>query len=176
MQKLEFILRSQVKSDIAQNKSQMKSLEFQLGQHELKAPVSGTVFELPIQQAGAVVQSGSLVAEIAPEGSPLIIRAQMPTSESGSLRKGLAVKLKFDAYPFQDYGVVEGELREISPTTLEVDTPNGKVAAYNLEITLKHDCIPTGNKCIKLRPGDTATAEVIVRQRRINKLNKSLAP
>jgi HlyD family secretion protein len=50
---------------------------------------------------------------------------------------------------------------------LEVDTPSGKVAAYDLEIALNKNCIPSGNKCIALRAGDTATAEVIVRQRRI---------
>ncbi|MBD2451306.1 HlyD family efflux transporter periplasmic adaptor subunit [Nostoc sp. FACHB-152] len=156
-----------LKSDIAQTKSQIDSLKFQLGQRELKAPVSGTLFQLPIQKAGSVVQLGTMVAEIASINSPLIIRAQMATTESGSLQIGLPVKLKFDAYPFQDYGVVSGQLIKISPNTVEVDSPNGKVAAYNLEIALNKDCIPSGDKCIPLRPGDTATAEVIVRQRRI---------
>ncbi|BAZ33269.1 HlyD family secretion protein [Cylindrospermum sp. NIES-4074] len=156
-----------LQAEIAQSKSQIQSLKFQLGQRELKAPVSGTLFQLPIQKAGSVVQLGTMVAEIAPQNSPLIIRAQMATTESGSLQKGLPVKIKFDAYPFQDYGILSGELVEISPNTIEVDTPNGKVAAYNLDIALKENCIPSPNKCIPLRPGDTATAEVIVRQRRI---------
>ncbi len=156
-----------LKSEIAQSKSQIQSLQLQLGQRVLKSPVAGRVFQLPIQRAGAVVQSGTMIAEIAPEGAPLIIRAQITTAESGSLQKKMPVKLKFDAYPFQDYGVVEGELVEISPTTTEVVTANGKVAAYNLEIALKQNCIPKADKCISLRPGDTATAEVIVRQRRI---------
>nr|AVH79551.1 secretion protein HlyD family protein [Stigonema sp. PCC 9446] len=156
-----------LKSEIAQSNSQIQSLAFQLGQRVLKATVNGTVFQLPIQKAGSVVQPGTLVAEIAPENVPFIIRAQMATTESGSLRKGLPVKLKFDAYPFQEYGVLEGKLSEISPTTSEMDTPSGKVAAYNLDIVINQHCIPSGNKCIPLRPGDTATAEVIVRQRRI---------
>ncbi len=156
-----------LQAEIAQTNSQINSLQLQLQQRVLKSPISGRVFQLPIQRPGAVVQSGTMVAEISPEDSPLIVRAQMPTSESGSLRKGLPVKLKFDAYPFQDYGIIEGELVEISPTTLEVDTPNGKVAAYNLEISLNSNCIPSKNQCTPLRPGDTATAEVIVRQRRV---------
>ncbi|MCJ8280605.1 MAG: HlyD family efflux transporter periplasmic adaptor subunit [Rivularia sp. ALOHA_DT_140] len=154
-------------SEIAQTKRQIESLKIQLAQRELKAPVNGIVFQLPIQKAGSVVQPGTMVAEIAPSGFPFIIRAQMATTESGSLRQGLPVKLKFDAYPFQDYGIVEGKLVKISPTTIEVDTANGKVAAYDLEITLDKHCINNGSKCIPLRPGDTATAEVIVRQRRI---------
>lgn len=156
-----------LKSEIAQSKSQIESLKFQLGQREIKASVNGILFQLPIQKAGSVVQLGTMVAEIAQDNSPLIIRAQMATTESGFLRIGLPVKLKFDAYPFQDYGILSGELIKISPNTIEMDTPNGKVAAYNLEISLKQSCIPSTNKCISLRPGDTATAEVIVRQRRI---------
>jgi hemolysin D len=156
-----------LKSDIAQSKSQIESLKFQLGQREIKASVNGILFQLPIQKPGSVVQVGTMVAEIAAQNSPLIIRAQMPTNESSFLRLGLPVKVKFDAYPFQDYGIVSGELIKISPNTIEIDTPNGKVAAYNLEISLQQSCIPSANKCISLRPGDTATAEVIVRQRRI---------
>jgi hemolysin D len=156
-----------LQAEIAQSRSQISSLQFQLGQREIKATVNGTLFQLPIQKAGSVVQMGTMVAEIAPQNSPLIIRAQMATTESGFLQKGLPVKIKFDAYPFQDYGVISGELIKISPNTIEVDTPNGKVAAYNLEIALKQNCIPSANKCIPLHPGDTATAEVIIRQRRI---------
>ncbi|WP_411675391.1 HlyD family efflux transporter periplasmic adaptor subunit [Dulcicalothrix desertica] len=154
-------------AEIAQSRNQLKSLQLQLQQRKITSPITGKVFQLPIQRPGSVVQPGTMVAEIAPEGSPLIIRATMATTESGSLKKGLPVKVKFDAYPFQDYGVIEGELLDISPTTIDVDTPNGKISAYNLEIILKQDCMPSNNQCIPLRPGDTATAEVIVRQRRI---------
>ncbi len=156
-----------LKADIAQSKSQIDSLEFQLKQRVLEAPLEGIVFQLPIEGEGEVVQPGDLIAEIAPKGTSLSLRAQMATTDSGSLAKGMPVKMKFDAYPFQDYGVVEGELVEISPTTEEIETPEGKIAAYNLEIKLNRTCIPTPTECIALRPGDTATAEVIVRQRRV---------
>jgi HlyD family secretion protein len=154
-------------SDIAQSQGQINSLKFQLSQRSLRSSVSGIIFQLPIQKAGAVVQVGTRVAEIATQNSPLIIRAQMPTTDSGSLREGLAVKLKFDAYPFQDYGILEGKLLKISPTTTLVETANGKVEMYRLEVSLNQTCMKTANQCIPLRPGDTATAEVIVRQRRI---------
>ena len=156
-----------LKAEIFQSKSQVKTLEFQLGQRMLRAPVNGTIFQLPIQRTGAFVQPSTLIAEIAPKGSALILRAQMATTESGSLREGMLVKMKFDAYPFQDYGIVEGKLIQISPTSRVAETNQGAIATYDLEIELKQTCIPTPKECIALRPGDTATAEVIVRQRRI---------
>jgi HlyD family secretion protein len=156
-----------LKSEIKQSKSQIQSLQFELNQRLIKSPVEGIIFDISIDQKGAVLQTGSKIIEIAPKGTPLILKAHMPTTESGSLTKGMPVKLKFDAYPFQDYGIIEGELSKISPTTKELDTPNGKVLAYELEITLDQTCMPSNNECIPLRPGDTATAEVIVRKRRI---------
>ena len=156
-----------LKSEITQNKSQIKSLQFQLDRRVLEAPVSGTVFQLPVRGKGVVVQTGSMVAEIAPEGTPLVLRAQMATAESGFLKEGMVVKMKFDAYPFQDYGVLEGKLVKVSPTSKVKETDRGQVAAYELEIELNRDCIPKPSGCVLLRPGDTATAEVIIRQRRV---------
>lgn len=154
-------------AEVAQSKSQVASLQYQLAQRVIKAPVEGIIFELAIQRAGAVVQPGNTVAEIAPEGTSLILRAQMATTESGSLREGMPVKMKFDAYPFQDYGIVEGELIEISPTSTIIETQGGQTAIYELDIKFEKNCIPTSNNCVVLRPGDTATAEVIVHQRRV---------
>jgi HlyD family secretion protein len=154
-------------AEISQNQRQIQSLKFQLGQRILKAPVDGTVFLLFTPQPGSVVQPGKTLVEIAADTSRLIVRAQIATSESGSLRKGLPVQLKFDAYPFQEYGTMLGELFNISPTSSDIDTPQGKIAAYNLEILLKRDCIPTNSKCVPLRAGDTAKVEIVLRQRRI---------
>ena len=154
-------------SEIAQSQSKIASLEFQLQQRVLKAPVRGVIYHLPHQREGAVVQSGEMVAEIAKQGAALVLRAQMATSESGTLHEGMAVKLKFDAYPFQDYGIIAGKLTRISPTSKIRETNQGQTATYDLEVDLQQDCIPHRNQCISLKPGQTATAEVIVRQRRI---------
>jgi len=156
-----------LKAEISQSKSQIQSWEFQLGQRVLRAPVSGTIFQLPIQRTGAVVQPTTLIAEIAPKNASLILRAQMATSESGALREGMPVKMKFDAYPFQDYGIVEGKVSQISPTSKVTETNQGQIATFDLEIELKQTCIKTSKGCTGLSPGQTATAEVIVRQRRI---------
>jgi HlyD family secretion protein len=47
------------------------------------------------------------------------------------------------------------------------ETNQGAIATFDLEIELKQNCIKTSKGCTGLTPGQTATAEVIVRQRRI---------
>ena len=156
-----------VQSEIAQTKKQIYSLLLQMQQRTLLAPTDGTIFQLTVNHAGAVLQPGQTVAQVAPKGVPIIFRAEIPSTESGFLRIGMPVKLKFDAYPFQEYGVLEGSLSWISPDSKIVETPQGKQENYELEITLKQTYIQNQNKRVYLTPGQTATADVIVRQRRI---------
>ncbi len=149
------------------SKSQIKSLKFQLDQRAIRTPVEGTIFQLPIGRPGVVVEPGQMIAQVAPQGSPLVLKAQMTSRESGFLRVGMPVKLKFDAYPFQDYGIVEGRLSSISPDSKITQTAQGPVETFELEIAIAQTYIQTQNKRIALTPGQTATAEVVVRQRRL---------
>lgn len=158
---------SDTRAEITQTTKQIQALQLQLNQRVLRAPINGTIFKLAIENAGAVLQPGQAIAQIAPEGSPLIFRAQIPSHDSGFLQVGLPVKLKFDAYPFQDYGVVPGHLNWISPDSSAIETSQGKAETFELEVALDQNFISTQNKHIALTPGQTATAEVIVRQRRI---------
>ncbi|MGL5921396.1 HlyD family secretion protein, partial [Chroococcidiopsis sp.] len=156
-----------LQAEIAQSRQQIESLLFQLQQRVLRAPIDGTIFQLPIQRAGAVVQPGDTIAQIAPKGTSLVVRAQMASPESGFLRLGLPVKIKFDAYPFQDYGVVEGRVSWISPDSKTQETNQGRIESFELEITPQQPYIQTANKRIAIKPGQTATAEVVIRQRRV---------
>jgi hemolysin D len=158
---------SDLNSEIAQGKSQIDSLNFQLTQRVLKAPASGTVFHLPVSGAGAVVQSGESLVEIAPENSPLALKANMTPTESGFLQVGMPVKIKFDAYPFQDYGVQTGKVSWISPDSKIIETAQGEQEIFELKIELERDYIEGNHQRITLTPGQTATAEVVIRQRRL---------
>jgi hemolysin D len=158
---------SDLDSEVTQTKQQIQSLQFQLKQRVLRAPINGTIFQLSIENPGVVLQPGQAIAQIAPQGAPLVFRAQIPSSESGFLRVGMPVKLKFDAYPFQDYGVVQGHLRWISPDSKIEETTQGQIETFELEIALDSTHIHAQNQPIALTPGQTATAEVIVRQRRV---------
>lgn len=156
-----------VQSEIAQTGSQITSLKIQLRQRVVRSPIDGVIFELPVTKPGAVVQPGQMVAQIAPKRTPLVIKAYLPSHQSGFLKLGMPVKIKFDAYPFQDYGVMPGRVSWISPDSKTQQTPQGQLETFELEIALAQPYIQNGSNRISLTPGQTATAEVIVRQRRI---------
>jgi hemolysin D len=156
-----------LRSDITQGQSQLQALNLQIEQRVMRSPVTGTIFEFPIKKAKAFVQAGQLIAQIAPQNVPLVVKAQVPSSNSGFLKVGQPVKLKFDAYPFQEYGVVSGRLQQISPDSKVIEVGGSKTEVFDLEVALDQAFIQTPTKRIPLTPGQAATAEVIVRQRRI---------
>jgi hemolysin D len=86
---------------------------------------------------------------------------------SGFLQVGKKVKIKFDAYPFQEYGVVSGRVIWVAPDSKVKESIQGKIETFELKIALDQPYIQTGNKSTPLTPGQTATAEIIVRQRRV---------
>ena len=160
--------------EIAQTENQIESLEFQVTQYTVKAPVDGTIFEFPIQNAEATVESGDTIASIAQienfTGSDLVLRAKMPSSETAFLKVGLPAKVKLDAYPFQDYGIVEGRVSWISPDSkvankeLSAQTPEANF--FEIEIDIDRAYLDNQEQ-IAITPGQTAAAEVIIRQRRL---------
>jgi hemolysin D len=169
-----------LKGEIAQTDNQVKSLEFQLTQYTVKAPVTGTIFEFPVQNAEATVEAGETIAMIAqiknnlyPE-SDLVLRARMPSSETAFLRIGLPAKIKLDAYPFQDYGIVDGRVSWISPDSKVVENPqsepteeSGGGEYFAVEVSIDQASLTTATEQIALTPGQTATAEIVIRQRRL---------
>ncbi len=162
-----------IKGEMAQAQSVIAGLEYQMQQRIIYAPIAGTVFQLPVKKPGAVVQMGQMVTKIAPKGSPLVLRGKMSSSESGLLELGLPVKLKFDAFPFQDYGVVPGRLTWIAPDSRSDDNsvpgqaPGQMQEFYDVEIELERDYIENHERRVALTPGQTATAEVVIRKRRL---------
>jgi hemolysin D len=163
----------EAQSEAGQTRNLIKSLQYQRQQRVLYAPASGTLFQLLIQHPGAVVQPGQTIAQIAPTTSRLLLRARMDNKQTGFLKVGLPAKVKFDAYPFQDYGIQSGRISWISPTSslptpTGVPTTAGKTASsFEVEVELAQSFIQAQGKAITLKAGQTATAEVIVRQRRV---------
>jgi HlyD family secretion protein len=156
-----------LQTEIKQTAKQIQALQLQRYQRIVRAPANGTIFDLEIEKPGAVVQTSQAIAQIAPAKTPLILRAQMPSQESGFLKLGMPVKLKFDAYSFQDYGVVEGRLSWVAPTSRSIQTAQGAIEVFDIEVTLDRPYLQHQGRKIPMTAGQTASAEVIVRQRRV---------
>jgi len=155
---------TELAAKIQTTQSQLKTAQTHLQQSYLRAPVAGVVSTLNIDNVGEVVQPGQTIAEVAPENTPLVLSAALPNREAGFVKPGMPVQVKFDAFPFQDYGIATGTLVAISPDTI-LDERLGPI--YQVEVTLDQTQMANKNQVIALQAGQTATAEIVVRKRRI---------
>lgn len=158
-----------IRSEVAKGNAQLNFLIKQLDKYVVKSNIDGTIFELPISREGAVVQPKQLIAEIAPRTNKMVFKGEISTEESESLRSGEQkdVKLKFDEFPFESYDIVKGKLTWIAPNSKLVKTERGSSTSYEVEVRLAQDCIKHEGRCIPLKSGQPATAEIVIRRRKI---------
>lgn len=149
---------------IARLQSAVTTAELALQHTTVTAPVGGLITRLDVRSVGEVLQPGQTIAQIAPAGARLVVEAHLPNKDIAFIEKGLPAKLKFDAFPFQEYGVVEGTVTDISPDA-QVDKDVGSF--YKLTIAPGKTEISAKGKNIALRPGLAVTAEIITERRSI---------
>lgn len=142
----------------------LKAAQVHLDQMFLYAPVDGTVSSVNISNIGEVTQPGETVIEITPADTPLVLSALIPNREAGLVKTDMPVQIKFDAFPFQQYGVVPGKVLSISPDS-KPDEQMG--AVYEVEIVLDRDHVMHERKAVPLKAGQTASAEIVIKKRRI---------
>lgn len=163
IQQLEVEL-TQLQAKITETRNLVSAAKTQLEQRFLYAPVEGVVLSLNIDRSGEVIQPGQTLAEVAPKSAALVLRANLPTQEAGFIELGMPVQVKFDSYPYQEYGLIAGKITSISPDT-KSDEHLGKV--YKVEISLEKNYVTQNHEKVYFKPGQTASAEIIIRRRRI---------
>jgi HlyD family secretion protein len=129
------------------------------------APVSGVVAEVTYTQTGDKVQANTPLGSIAPEGATPVLKIDIFERDRGFLREGLPVKLKFSAFPYQRYGFIDGTLDYISPTAQ--GGSNGQGPVYKGHVSLARAYFTVDGVEYPLRFGMAATAEIVVRKRRL---------
>jgi len=131
----------------------------------IRAPVSGMITMVELNQPGDKVESKKPIAGIAPADARMVLHVEIEESDRGFLREGMPVKMKFNAFPYQRYGFISGTLEYISPAT--IINPQTKRPVYKGRVHLDRHHFSVENTQIPLRYGMTATVEIVTRQRRL---------
>jgi HlyD family secretion protein len=132
---------------------------------QILAPVSGVVTDLTSTQTGDKVQANAPLGGIAPSRSRSVVKVEIAENDRAFLREGLPVKLKFNAFPYQRYGAIDGTLEYVSPATKP--SAQTKLPVYEARISLERDYYKVAQIRYPLRYGMTAAVEIIVRERRL---------
>jgi hemolysin D len=95
----------------------------------LQAPVSGTVQEMMVHVAGAVVREGDALLRIVPRDAELRAEVSVLNKDVGYVREGQSVQVKIEGYPFVSHGSLSGTVRRISADAERGMTPGAPMAA-----------------------------------------------
>jgi hemolysin D len=155
---------SQRQAKIRETETLLKAAQLKAKQMQLYAPITGIILALKVHNMGEVTQPGQTLAEIAPVNAPLVLRAFLPSQEAGLVKMGMAVQVKLDAFPYQNYGVITGQVVAIAPDAV---TDKQLGSGYQVEIALDRQSVTDQRQVIFLKAGQTGKAEIIIRQRRI---------
>jgi len=129
------------------------------------APTSGVVTDVTSTQTGDKIQANTPLGGIAPKDARPVLKIEIAERDRAFLHEGMAVKLKFNAFPYQRYGLINGTLAYISPATKPSATD--KQPVYEGRVSLDKNYYQVAENKYPLRYGMTASAEIVVRERRL---------
>jgi HlyD family secretion protein len=140
---------------------------------ELKAPQSGIIKDLATHTIGTVVATGTVLLSIVPEHEPLLAEVLVRNEDIGFVHNRQGVKVKLTAYPFQKYGLLDGQVQQIWPDASDADE-NGTSRApgsegdeksagtsgYKALVKLDRQSLVAGNDALNLVAGMQVVAEI----------------
>ena len=147
--------------------AQINAILFSNKTQQIKSPVDGFVGKLLIHTEGGVVSPNDNLISIVPSDAPLIIKANVLNKDIGFLKLGQEVAVKIDTFSFQKYGLLHGNIIEISKDAIE-DEKLGLI--YEIKIKPKSLDIKVDGETKQLEIGMSVIAEVKTGKRRVIEL------
>ncbi|BCX09467.1 MAG: hypothetical protein KatS3mg066_3326 [Fischerella sp.] len=124
--------------------------------------MSGTVYR--VKATKGPVQSGEELLSILPDGEELLLEVKVLNRDIGFIRQGMKAKVKMATFPFQEFGVVDGEVLQVSPNAI-VDKELGLVFPTRIKLA-KHSLMVRGQE-VGFTPGMAANGEIVTRKKSV---------
>ena len=151
----------------------------------LTAPVDGVVQQLAIHTVGGVVTPAQALMVIVPNDSRLEIEAMVSNRDIGFIHTGQEAQIKIDTFNFTRYGLLRGEVLNVSQDAIIRDQPQdrsgdrrqgsqndssepkGQELNYSARISLDRTKMQVEERTVDLSPGMAVTVEIKTGSRRI---------
>ena len=161
--------RHATQNQLAQLQSTLAQIEAQARQ-VLRAPRAGMVSALVVKP-GMSVSAGETLLSLEPRHSRLIAQLLVPSSAIGFIHRHERVLLRYQAFPYQQFGLRHGSVAEVSRSALDpteaaalLGAPS-KASFYRVLVRLHRQTVRAYGRWRALKPGMALTADVMLDQR-----------
>jgi membrane fusion protein len=133
------------------------------------APVAGRIAAVPVS-TGQSLAPGGTVAVIIPIGGRLEAELLAPSRAIGFVRPGQEVALSLQAFPYQRFGTIAGQIRSVSSTVLApsevaIQGLNIQEPVFRIRVMLSRETVEAYGEAIPMQPGMLVSAQIIFDRR-----------
>ncbi|KQS33558.1 HlyD family secretion protein [Dyadobacter sp. Leaf189] len=147
----------------SQDKQYLREKDF----YVVKAPISGTIQQLKGLQPGSIVSSNEFLADISPD-EMMVAEMYVLPKDIGLIHPGTKTRLQVDAYDYNQWGLVTGEVISISN---DVYTNGKEPPFFKVRCKLDANSLTLKNGYVgKLKKGMTLQARFLVTERTLFQL------
>jgi len=157
-------LTLQINQKIRTIQSELSQIRLLLENSVIKAPRSGTIFELQARPE-QVVTLGQNLLKIIPDDSA---KAEVYVSnrDIGFVSLGQESQVRVDAYPFTKFGDLDGTVTRIGADVLEPDSTNPNYR-FPVSVKLKTAVLRSQGRELPLKPGMSIQANLRLREKKL---------
>lgn len=149
---------AEIKNTLLELSSQLKKISAANDYNKIYSPVAGYVNKMSVHTKGDIVNTYEEVLTILPSDVSLQMKAYVDNKDIANIHMGSEVRVKLDAYPYSDYGVVNGKVISISPDIYTIENVGN---VYQIIVELED------NEKIDVISGLTGTVEIKIGERSI---------
>lgn len=134
-----------------------------LSYRTIKAPISGTIFDLKASTSSYVTNSQPLM-KIVPDNK-LEAVIQIPNTDIGFVKVGQLVSVSVDSFPSGEFGYIKGSLQSYGSDILPADR-DSPFQYFPAVVSLTQQNVVVGKTPLNLQSGMGITANIKLRSRR----------
>lgn len=144
-----------VDAKIAELEQRQVTAAARLSRMSIKAPITGTIYQLAVHTDGGVVGPGETLMMIVPKADDLVLQAQVAPNDIDHVHMGQAAHIRFNAFNSRLTPEISAEVTQVAADTSRADAQSPPFYAIRLTISAA-ELAKLGDN--KLKPGMSAEA------------------
>ncbi len=143
---------SEISSNLQEAKANLEKYSFSKDYYTLTAPVSGYIQSIAVNTLGEIVSSDEKLVTIIPENTPVEMVCYVKNMDIADIGVGMKAAVKLEAYPYNKFGTIDGEVTYISPGSFSIEQLG---SVYLVKLKMNNT-----NENIKIFTGLSGTVEI----------------